>query len=295
MQVRDDGGGRGSAWGTQLAVIAIAASCAVTGGLSYMMISDSKTDPNQQALSPAKVEAAGANGARATVGTPSGSDVELGGIKVGAYLQGSRSEMKAAKYALAVKATTKPACDKVAVDARRTSADITISGCGVHSTRHVSTYELKLTPPSGYAIVGSDTFDVDVSTDSVSRLNVTLEPAPAQAAAAAPAAKAKSGGKAASAGSTSAAGAAAPAKAAPVQKVVQMNGSKFLPAALIVPVGSTVTWMNAEVVPHNVVGGPMKSPMMQRGAKFSHTFTEAGNVSYLCELHPGMTGTVTVT
>jgi len=74
-----------------------------------------------------------------------------------------------------------------------------------------------------------------------------------------------------------------------------------------VTIGDTVTWTNHDVIPHTVTSGtgpsdPNKgkefdsglSTLLQPGKTFSHKFTRAGEFPYFCQLHPAMTGTVTV-
>jgi plastocyanin len=71
----------------------------------------------------------------------------------------------------------------------------------------------------------------------------------------------------------------------------------FQPASLTVTAGSTVTWTNSGAVPHTVTSdsGAFDSGVLQPGASFSHTFDTAGTFSYLCTIHPNMTGAITVT
>jgi plastocyanin len=70
----------------------------------------------------------------------------------------------------------------------------------------------------------------------------------------------------------------------------------FDPANLEVTVGTTVTWTNAEAIPHTVTaaGGEFGSEILNEGDTFSHTFNAAGEFDYICAVHPNMTGTVTV-
>jgi plastocyanin len=71
----------------------------------------------------------------------------------------------------------------------------------------------------------------------------------------------------------------------------------FQPGAVEVPVGATVTWTNSGGAPHTVTadGGAFNSGTLQPGASFSQTFSAAGTFAYHCEIHPQMTGSVTVT
>jgi hypothetical protein len=71
----------------------------------------------------------------------------------------------------------------------------------------------------------------------------------------------------------------------------------FDPAAVEVPVGATVTWTNGGGAPHTATAddGSFDSRRLQPGESFSQTFDAAGSFPYHCEIHPQMTGTVTVT
>ncbi|MDO8531864.1 MAG: cupredoxin family copper-binding protein [Dehalococcoidia bacterium] len=87
--------------------------------------------------------------------------------------------------------------------------------------------------------------------------------------------------------------------AAPAQSAttVIMEGLVFKPATLTVPVGATVTWVNRDAAPHNVVAQnkAFASSVLGRDAAWSRTFTQPGAYSYVCTLHPGMVARVTVT
>ncbi len=87
---------------------------------------------------------------------------------------------------------------------------------------------------------------------------------------------------------------AAPAAGA---TTVVMEGLAFKPATLTVPVGATVTWVNRDVAPHNVVAQnrAFASSVLGRDAAWSQTFTQPGAYTYVCTLHPGMVARVTVT
>ncbi len=70
----------------------------------------------------------------------------------------------------------------------------------------------------------------------------------------------------------------------------------FDPAAVEIPVGATVTWTNTGAAPHTATAsdGTFDSGQLAPGATFSHTFNAAGTFPYICQIHPQMTGTVTV-
>jgi amicyanin len=81
------------------------------------------------------------------------------------------------------------------------------------------------------------------------------------------------------------------------QYQVKIDNFSFGPTTLTVPVGATVTWINQDDVPHNVVstdGKDIKSPVLDTDQKFSYTFTKAGTYDYYCKIHPKMTAKVIV-
>lgn len=71
---------------------------------------------------------------------------------------------------------------------------------------------------------------------------------------------------------------------------------KFEPALLNVAKGATVVAKNNGPSPHTWTAndGSWNSGNMNTGATYSHKFTAAGSFSYLCSLHPSMTGVVQV-
>ena len=77
---------------------------------------------------------------------------------------------------------------------------------------------------------------------------------------------------------------------------VKIDNFSFGPATLTVAVGTTVTWVNHDDIPHNVVStdGLFKSKVMDTDEKFSFTFTKAGTFPYFCGIHPKMTGKIVV-
>lgn len=71
--------------------------------------------------------------------------------------------------------------------------------------------------------------------------------------------------------------------------------------SLTVEVGTTVTWVNRDAVPHTATSGAPQSPNgifdtpflnLDDGASF--TFNETGEFAFYCRVHPSMTGTITV-
>jgi plastocyanin len=70
----------------------------------------------------------------------------------------------------------------------------------------------------------------------------------------------------------------------------------FSSASVTIAVGDTVTWHNTGQAPHNATGnnGTFSTGTIDPGSSASHTFNSAGTFSYICTIHPNMTGTVRV-
>jgi plastocyanin len=78
---------------------------------------------------------------------------------------------------------------------------------------------------------------------------------------------------------------------------VSMADITFDPAEVTVGVGDTVTWTNDDSVDHDVTADSFSSGDpggMAPGDTFDHAFEEAGTFDYVCTVHPGMEGSVTV-
>jgi plastocyanin len=77
---------------------------------------------------------------------------------------------------------------------------------------------------------------------------------------------------------------------------VQIANFTFKNPVVTVKPGTTVTWTNADDIPHTVVSkdGLFKSKVLDSGDKFSFTFAKPGQFGYFCSIHPHMTGTVIV-
>lgn len=77
---------------------------------------------------------------------------------------------------------------------------------------------------------------------------------------------------------------------------VTIQNFAFMPAALTVKSGTTVVWTNRDGEPHTVtdVDQHFKSPALDTDDSFRHRFDEPGTFTYVCMLHPHMTGTITV-
>ncbi len=87
-----------------------------------------------------------------------------------------------------------------------------------------------------------------------------------------------------------------PDKPAPAKVVI--DNFAFQPKELTVPVGTEVTWVNHDDVPHTATS-TAKPKVFDSGAldtdqTYSHVFKEAGEYEYFCAVHPHMTGKVVV-
>ena len=82
------------------------------------------------------------------------------------------------------------------------------------------------------------------------------------------------------------------------RNTVVMKNIEYAPKELTVKVGQTVTWVNQETIEHNVVAEeadpPIRSQLFGKDGKFTYKPTQAGTISYVCTVHPGMDGTLTV-
>jgi plastocyanin len=88
---------------------------------------------------------------------------------------------------------------------------------------------------------------------------------------------------------------AAAADATPVKtSEVVAKDTRFNPAAIEVPAGTTVTWKFQDgAVPHDVKGDGFESKTQSSGS-YRHTFDTPGTYAYRCTLHSGMKGRVVV-
>ena len=75
----------------------------------------------------------------------------------------------------------------------------------------------------------------------------------------------------------------------------------FYPAILTVAQGTTVTWVNMDLVQHTVTSGSEQAPTglfdsqeLSHMQSFSYTFNTPGTYAYFCDIHPSMTGTIIV-
>jgi plastocyanin len=90
----------------------------------------------------------------------------------------------------------------------------------------------------------------------------------------------------------------APAAAGGGMAVVMKNIA-FSPPVVRAKVGQVVTWTNDDTVAHTVKavkGENFKSPgAIAPGAKYAYKIDHASTISYMCTIHPNMTGTIIAT
>jgi 3',5'-cyclic-AMP phosphodiesterase len=77
---------------------------------------------------------------------------------------------------------------------------------------------------------------------------------------------------------------------------VSIDNFSFTPAMTSVAAGTTISWMNRDDIPHNVVSTEQKfkSPVLDAGEQFSRRFDAPGTYKYFCSIHPKMTGQIIV-
>ena len=87
-------------------------------------------------------------------------------------------------------------------------------------------------------------------------------------------------------------------EAVPVQdaRSVDIGDNFFDPPDVAVEPGSTITWTNKGAVPHTVTAddGSFDSGRLNPGDSYTVAFGGQGTVTYHCEIHPEMRGSVTV-
>lgn len=81
----------------------------------------------------------------------------------------------------------------------------------------------------------------------------------------------------------------------PAAAAVEIVDNDFEPAELEVEVGETIEWTNTGDAEHTVTfaQGP-DSGELASGEVFNHVFEEPGDYDYVCTIHSGMEGSVTV-
>ena len=79
--------------------------------------------------------------------------------------------------------------------------------------------------------------------------------------------------------------------------MIKMADIKFDPEDASADAGQDICWTNEDSIDHNVVaecGASFKSELFGKGETFTTKVDNAGSVDYVCTIHPGMTGTLTI-
>jgi plastocyanin len=88
------------------------------------------------------------------------------------------------------------------------------------------------------------------------------------------------------------------AAAAAPAPTVDINIARFAygPKDITIAPGTRIVWTNRDETPHTVTSSDKSfaSKGLDTDDKFEHTFTSEGDFSYICTVHPFMTGVVHV-
>jgi plastocyanin len=80
------------------------------------------------------------------------------------------------------------------------------------------------------------------------------------------------------------------------QSTVEIRDFDFFPRELTVPVGSVITWVNRDPVPHDATDetGGWATDILGQGEAATLTFDTPGTYAYFCTIHPNMRATLDV-
>lgn len=83
-----------------------------------------------------------------------------------------------------------------------------------------------------------------------------------------------------------------------VPNQITIDNFRFNPSQLTVAVGTKVTWVNRDDVPHTATSTArpqfFDSHTLDTDDQFAHVFTAPGTYDYFCAVHPHMTGRIIV-
>jgi plastocyanin len=83
-----------------------------------------------------------------------------------------------------------------------------------------------------------------------------------------------------------------------VERQIKIDNFTFDPPTLTIAVGTKVTWVNRDDVPHTATSTAkprsFNSGTLDTDQQFSHVFTKPGSYEYFCAVHPKMTGRIVV-
>lgn len=77
---------------------------------------------------------------------------------------------------------------------------------------------------------------------------------------------------------------------------VFIQNLSFNPSTIMVSTNTTITWTNKDAIDHTVTSstGLFNSGNIGPNGTYSYTFVTAGTYAYHCNIHPGMTASVSV-
>jgi plastocyanin len=77
---------------------------------------------------------------------------------------------------------------------------------------------------------------------------------------------------------------------------IEIDHFVFSPAEITIEAGTIVEWVNHDQTIHNIIvpAAKISSPGLDTGDHYTHKFDAAADYSYICGLHPHMTGVVHV-
>lgn len=79
---------------------------------------------------------------------------------------------------------------------------------------------------------------------------------------------------------------------------VSMKNNKMVPEDITAKVGQKITWTNDDSYPHDVTatdGAKFASDTVDGGDTYEYTPTKAAKIDYVCTIHSGQRGSITVT
>ncbi len=72
---------------------------------------------------------------------------------------------------------------------------------------------------------------------------------------------------------------------------IEISGFAFIPKELAVNIGDTITWINNDIVPHNIIDSNRQKPISaDLSSGDTYTFIVKDSMLYKCGLHLSMTG-----
>lgn len=74
--------------------------------------------------------------------------------------------------------------------------------------------------------------------------------------------------------------------------IVTISGMRYSPGSLSVKVGDSVTFRNADAMPHTATAAAFNTGTIAPGKSKKVTIKAAGGHTYVCKFHPSMKGQV---